>query len=373
MELNKNNIPESWDITELGDIFTFQKKSNHKAGEGKKSGKYKFFTSSATQDKFLDNYDFDGEFLIFGTGGKPSMHYCNEKFSTSTDCFVVEINKKVLPKYVFYYLIGNMHLLNEGFKGAGLKHISKSYIEKIRIKFPINLKKQNWIANILNEVDGLREKRKKSYELINFYEKTLFIKIFGNPSSNSKKWEIKPFDYFAKIDTNMTTDFDKYHDYPHIGIENIERDTGRLVNYSKINDLSLISGKYFFSNEHIIYSKIRPNLNKVAKPNFDGLCSADSYPILVNKNTNRDFFTHILRSDYFLNYILKFSRRANIPKVNKKQLKTFKCINPPKELQDNFSKIIGKIDFLKDCYLELEYETDNLFHSLIKKLITEGK
>ena len=42
----------------------------------------------------------------------------------------------------------------------------------------------------------------------------------------------------------------------------------------------VISGKYLFTDKHIIYSKIRPNLNKVALPDFDGLCSADAYPIL---------------------------------------------------------------------------------------------
>src|SRR5574341_825696 len=82
--------------------------------------------SSNFQSKFIDSFDFDGEFLIFGTGGNASIHYSNEKLSTSTDCLVAKINNSsILTKYVHYYLAANMYLLKAGFKGAGLKHISK--------------------------------------------------------------------------------------------------------------------------------------------------------------------------------------------------------------------------------------------------------
>ena len=37
-------------------------------------------------------------------------------------------------------------------------------------------------------------------------------------------------------------------------------------------------------------AKIRPNLNKVATPDFKGLCSADSYPILTNNKCRKRIF-----------------------------------------------------------------------------------
>ncbi|MCZ7393220.1 MAG: hypothetical protein O8C56_07825, partial [Candidatus Methanoperedens sp.] len=70
-------------IADFGGIFTFENKSKHTASEGKEKGKFKFFTSSNFQSKFVDSVDLHGEFLIFGTGGNASIHYSNEKFSTS--------------------------------------------------------------------------------------------------------------------------------------------------------------------------------------------------------------------------------------------------------------------------------------------------
>ena len=52
--------------------------------------------------------------------------------------------------------------------------------------------------------------------------------MFGDFKTNPKGWPVLPFAAFAIIDGNMTTDYEKYADYPHIGIDSIEKDTGAL-------------------------------------------------------------------------------------------------------------------------------------------------
>ena len=100
-----------------------------------------------------------------------------------------------------------------------------------------------------------------------------------------------------------------------------------------------------FTPQHIIYSKIRPNLNKVALPDFDGLCSADAYPILVKKEIcNREYMGYTLRNKYFLDYILAFSSRTNLPKVNKKQVEGFKLPLPPMGLQNQFADFVHQVN-----------------------------
>jgi len=192
--------------------------------------------------------------------------------------------------------------------------------------------------------------------------------MFGDLNINKKRWNTKLFDEVAVIDTKMIKDFGEYENVYHIGIENIEKNTGKIVNLSKVKDLDLKSGKYLFTEDHIIYSKIRPNLNKVALPNFTGLCSADSYPILVHKvKCNRIYFTYLLRSDYFINYILKLSSRTNIPKVNKSQLIGFKPIIPPIELQDKFADIVQNIEKQKEILQLSLKELEDNFNSLMQK------
>ena len=51
-----------------------------------------------------------------------------------------------------------------------------------------------------------------------------------------------------------------------------------------------------------------------------------------------------MRSRYFLDYILTFSSRTNLPKVNKKQVEGFQLPLPPIDLQDQFSDFIIQAD-----------------------------
>lgn len=167
------------------------------------------------------------------------------------------------------------------------------------------------------------------------------------------------FTEFAKIDAQMTSDFDSYSEYPHIGIESIQQNTGHILNYKTVKEDAVKSGKYVFTSKHIIYSKIRPNLNKVATPDFDGLCSADAYPILPKfKVVRKEFLAFILRSSIFLDYIIPFSRRTGMPKVNREQVEGFQLHMPPLPLQDEFLTISNqadksKFDGFKSQFIEM--------------------
>lgn len=117
----------------LRDFLCPQPKSKIKAGDGQLKGAYNFYTSSQIQSKFYHSATYTQPALIFGTGGMASVHYCNEPFSTSTDCLVMYGRLGAPLELIYYYLRSNMHLLQDGFKGAGLQHISKDYILNINI------------------------------------------------------------------------------------------------------------------------------------------------------------------------------------------------------------------------------------------------
>ena len=183
--------------------------------------------------------------------------------------------------------------------------------------------------------------------------KSQFVEMFGEFKRNTKGWPVLPFEKFATIDANMTTDYEKYADYPHIGIDSIEKETGELKGYRTVKDDGVISGKYVFTPEHIIYSKLRPNLNKVALPSFCGLCSADAYPILPNPDVcSRTFLAYVMRSAFFLDYILQFSARSNMPKVNRKEIAGFKSPMPPLTMQKEFETFVAQADKSKFVALQ---------------------
>ena len=262
-----------------------------------------------------------------------------------TPCFLGADGVKLLKakdphanyKYL-YYALCHADIPNTGYN----RHFK--WLKEVDIR-EYTEQEQEHIVSQLERIDRLILLRKQQLSKLDELVKSRFIEMFGDLKTNPYKWECKNLLDVADIDTVMVSDYEKYADYPHIGIDSIEKNTGRLFGYRTVAEDGVISGKYLFTGKHIIYSKIRPNLNKVALPNFEGLCSADAYPILPKENMClRIYLGYVMRSDFFLDYILPFSRRANMPKVNKEQLSGFVLPVPDIGSQNQFASFVEQTD-----------------------------
>jgi len=245
-------------------------------------------------------------------------------------------------------------------KGSTNPYILFSDLAKYEFELP-PLSEQRKLADLLWAANSARESYKKVISATDELVKSRFVEMFGDPVTNPMEWDVKPFPEFASIDATMTTDYEKYADFPHIGIDSIESETGTLRGYRTVKQDGVKSGKYIFTPDHIIYSKIRPNLNKVAMPTFEGLCSADAYPVRNNANNcNKVYLAYILRSSLFMRYILPLSNRTNMPKVNRDQIGGFVMPLPPLPLQNEFADFVRQAD--KSKFLKLvQHKTQTPF------------
>ncbi len=292
-------------------------------------------------------------------------------FNNFTGLLRVENADKWFPKYVFYALFaayqrGETRAFEN--KTTGLHNLKlDSYMSSIEIA-EIPYEDQVRIVREIDKVGTLISFHRQQLAKLDELVKSRFIELFGDLKSNPHNWQYKNLLDVADIDTVMVSDYEKYADYPHIGIDSIEKNTGRLFGYRTIAEDGVISGKYLFTARHIIYSKIRPNLNKVALPDFDGLCSADAYPILPKENVClRIYLGYVMRSEFFLDYILPFSRRANMPKVNKEQLSGFNLPVPDIELQRQFAAFVEQTDKSKLAIQESLAKMEMLKKSLMQQ------
>ena len=131
-------------------------------------------------------------------------------------------------------------------------------------------------------------------------------------------WKLVKFKKVAEID-NRTISPDemkgKFQNY--IGLENIESNTGQLVNFSETLGDDIKSNKFQFTEEHILYGKLRPYLNKVYLPDFAGVCSTDIIPIKPDSDLLiREFLGYFLRTPEFVSTINTKATGANLPRVS---------------------------------------------------------
>lgn len=347
------------------DILEIKNGRNQKNVENP-NGKYPIYGSGGIMG-YADDYICEADTVIIGRKGSINNPiYVEEPFWNVDTAFGLSAKREILmPRYLYYFCqYFDFERLN---KAVTIPSLTKSDLLKIELKLP-TIETQKKIVDRLIKVEQIIQLKKRELQKLDTLVKSRFIELFGDLKTNSKGWQIVGFKDCADIDTNMVHDFEGYEDYPHIGIDSIEKETGRLIGYRTIAEDGIISGKYLFTPEHIIYSKIRPNLNKVAMPDFDGLCSADAYPILVKEGIcNREYFGYTLRSQYFLDYILAFSNRTNLPKVNKSQVEGFVLPLPPIELQNQFADFVVSTDKSKSKIQKSLEETQLLFDSLMQK------
>jgi type I restriction enzyme S subunit len=153
-------------------------------------------------------------------------------------------------------------------------------------------------------------------------------------------WNVKRLDEVVEIGTQLVDPNQQtYINLPHIGGDDIEKNTGRILSPKSVQESGLRSSKFHFTENHLLYCKIRPYLNKVAFPRFEGVCSADIYPLLPDKGEITPLFLlTILKTDAFLAYARIHSERLRMPKLNREQLGAYHIFLPSVEIQIIFER-----------------------------------
>ncbi len=153
-------------------------------------------------------------------------------------------------------------------------------------------------------------------------------------------WSWARFNQIAAIQSNLV-DPKRYPMMPHIAPDNIEGWTGRLLPYSTIAEAGVFSGKHHFSAGSLLYSKIRPNLAKVTKVDFEGLCSADMYPI--HALIDRDFLLYFMISEDFVKQAVSEDNRVAMPKINQAALSNILVPVPPLSEQRRVAAMVTEL------------------------------
>lgn len=285
-------------------------------------------------------------------------------------CKVIRPSENVDYRYLSYYFRSSDYRqkISHLAAGANINNLRNEDLDNLEIPLP-PLPIQKRIAEILDAADALR---RKDQELLSKYDElaqAIFIDMFGDPVKNEKGWEVKKLEEVINFPSGLVDPrLNEYKDMYHVGGDNIDSKTGRIFGLKQAKELGLISGKFYFTSNHILYNKIRPYLNKVALPDFNGICSADMYPLLPKENeVLKEYLYFIMRSPFFLDFADKQSRRANIPKINMTEMSLFELPVPPIEIQSKFISKLGGLNKNIDSVSACSDLSTNLFDSLLQQ------
>jgi len=299
-------------------------------------------------------------------------------------CVIRPDPQRLLPAYVYYYLltVEVAERVQAMQKGATYPAINDNDLLGLSIPLP-PLPEQRAIANVLRAVQAAREARQREVALERERKAALMAQLFthgtrGEPMKQTPigempvSWEVAKFSDAVDVTEGQVNPLNEpYRSMVHVGPENIESGTGRLINLKTNAEVNIISGNYLFTSDDILYSKIRPYLNKVALPACDGTCSADMYPLRPKAGQlDKRFLCHFLLSQPFVGQAISFQDRTGIPKINRVQLGSILLVKPSLPEQESIAEVLTACD-AKIAALERESALlDELFRALLEELMT---
>ena len=189
-----------------------------------------------------------------------------------------------------------------------------------------------------------------------------------------KTWEQRKWIDVVDISTEMVNPTTgEYDNMPHIAPGNIESFTGRILdNVKTVKEEQLISGKFRFRPDDVVYGKINPQLGKYFYATVNGLTSADAYVFNGKNGLKQKFLFALLQTSDFFKYSVSVSKRSGMPKINRDELNAYSFLMPSEEEQDRIGSYLLQLDHLITLHQRKCEETKSLKKYMLQKMFPEN-
>lgn len=138
---------------------------------------------------------------------------------------------------------------------------------------------------------------------------------------------------------------------PYLSLEHIESSTTRILGRGKSSDAR--STKSVFHAGDVLYGKLRPYLNKVAVPDFDGICSTDILVFPKSPCVESKFLMWFLTQPAVVSFANHNSSGIQLPRTSFAKLAELEFPVPPYAEQQRIvaklETLIGRVDACREC------------------------
>ena len=321
------------------------------------------------------NFLQKGDLIIEKSGGTKthSVGYVNifegedNRYVCNNFILPIRPNKELVnSKYLFWQLHGMYESgkFSDCYnKTTGIQNLQKKTYFAKEINVP-SKEDQQKIAAELDTIQSAIDNKKQQLSLLDEAVKSEFVEMFGNPIANEKNWTKK-----TMIDVCPIKEYEFLPSENEwiLNLDMIESNTGTILE-KVISPLAEIGNSTIkFSQNHVLYSKLRPYLNKVALPDSYGFATSELIPFLPGKEINKIYFATFLRSEPFVELINSKSGGAKMPRASMDFLRKFEIPIPPLTLQNQFAAFVQQIDKSKFIVKQQIADLQELLDSKMQK------
>lgn len=252
---------------------------------------------------------------------------------------------------------------------AGQKRVPADFLKRLEIPLP-PVEEQRRIAAILDKANALRSKRKHALDLLDSLIQPIFLKMFGDPISNPKKW------------TRVTLGdvIHKASDGPHVSPEYSESGIPFISTRHVQKGMVLWEDLKFIDREQaeIHWKKCRPVRGDVlyTKGGTTGLAATvetdEPFAVWVHvallkpnfENVEPLWLESMLNSEYCYRQSQRYTHGIANRDLGLKRMIKIEMYLPPKSEQQRFVNATRRIGQIKKKMLQFAQGDELLFSSL---------
>ena len=134
-----------------------------------------------------------------------------------------------------------------------------------------------------------------------------------NPNELPSGWRIVPLGDLTSPSAEKVEPED-FGDAIYLGLEHIEGGSNRIIGNGDSDAVK--STKSAFRAGDVLYGKLRPYLNKVCRPDFDGVCSTDILVYPQVQELDNGYLVQLLSSTPTTNFATQNASGINLPRVS---------------------------------------------------------
>ena len=291
----------------------------------------------------------EGDFILSN-----SMSFGRPYIMKTTGCIhdgwlvLKENGQKIFDTEFLYYLLSSPYVFNQfDYLAAGstVRNLNIALVSSVEVPIP-PLPEQQRIVSILDEAFSVIERSRNNAEQNLKNAAALFESYLqGVFEKKGDGWEEKKLGEVIEYDKNQNI----HKGLPYVGLEHIESNSGRFI--GSLEPQVVKSSTFYFNEQHVLYGRLRPYLNKVLLPDFEGHCSTEIFPIKVEKQIAREFLFYWLIAGSTVKKIDATWTGARMPRANMNQVIEFDFAFPPLKEQQT---IVSQLDALRAETQKLE-------------------
>ena len=273
-------------------------------------------------------------------------------------------------RYIYFCLKKKKNELNDKGTGSTFKAIAKNALGETLVR-KVSLSEQNHIIEVLNNVQGVIDNRKRVIAEFDALIKARFVEMFGDIEINSKGWKKEPLQNHIDMITGYPLDSSKYAD------KGIKICGGLIImpdviKWAECKYWESIGGyeQFLLAENDIVVALDRPWISEGFKI---GTIAEEDLPALLiqrtarirGKDMNQKFILYLLKDKSFEQHCTVTG--SLVPHISNKDINSYEIIVPPIGLQNEFADYVAQVDKSKVVVQKSLDETQLLFNSLMQK------